>query len=218
MAVRPKRFGKYGLRLHPEKTKMIDVRKPKGGAGGQPPEKPEGPRTFDFLGLTHHGGRSQRGSGIIKRRTASHRLRRAVERVKTWCREHRARPAPTPAPGTEPQAPGSRRVRRDHGKPLDVGQVPGASGPNVAQVAVSALAAQHDVGNDGEMAEAVPVAADADRPLLRLLLANPLLEEPDAGNPQASNAKYIRISLCSASPTVGRRLAHAGPHPPTPSP
>ena len=92
MAVLPKRFGKYGLRLHPEKTKLLEFRKPASGSGGQPPDSPPGSRTFDFLGFTHHGGTSRWGKGIIKRRTASKRRRRALERVKTWCREHRHDP------------------------------------------------------------------------------------------------------------------------------
>jgi len=49
MEVLPKRFGKYGLALHPEKTQLIDYRRPpgpgKGGGDGKPP-------TFDFLGFT----------------------------------------------------------------------------------------------------------------------------------------------------------------------
>jgi len=84
LAVLPKRFGKYGLRLHPEKTKLIEFRPPglSGGGGG----------TFDFLSFTHHWGRSLRGNWVVKRSTCKSRFRRAVKRLYEWCREHRHDP------------------------------------------------------------------------------------------------------------------------------
>ena len=85
--VLPKRFGKYGLALHPEKTRLVPFRPPTGpdgpgpGAGGQP-------GTFDLLGFTHFWARSRRGTWVVKRRTAAGRLRRAVQSIAQWCRSH----------------------------------------------------------------------------------------------------------------------------------
>ena len=87
MAVLPKRFEKYGLTLHPEKTRLIDFRRPSTPArdcvrrGTKPP-------TFDLLGFTHHWARSRKGNWVIKRRTASDRFRRSLKRIVDWCREH----------------------------------------------------------------------------------------------------------------------------------
>jgi group II intron reverse transcriptase/maturase len=53
MDVLPKRFEKYGLTLHPEKTRMIDFRKPGSARGPRGPGGPTGPGTFDLLGFTH---------------------------------------------------------------------------------------------------------------------------------------------------------------------
>jgi hypothetical protein len=53
LAVLPKRLARYGLRLHPAKTRLIDFRRPRGGDSN----KSSGPahrRTFDLLGFTHH--------------------------------------------------------------------------------------------------------------------------------------------------------------------
>ena len=52
MEVLPKRFGKYGLTIHPDKTQLVSFRVPSSTATGrdQPPERPG---TFDFLGFTH---------------------------------------------------------------------------------------------------------------------------------------------------------------------
>lgn len=88
--VLPKRFGKYGLTLHPEKTRRLKFvrpprRPPEGGGGG-------GGDTFDFLGFTHYWGRSLAGNTVVKRRTAKDRFSRTLRRVKDYCREHRHDP------------------------------------------------------------------------------------------------------------------------------
>jgi group II intron reverse transcriptase/maturase len=91
LAVLPKRFGKYGLRLHPDKTRSIDFRWPRGGGpsgSSQPPQR----RTFDLLGFTHYWAKSRRGYWVIKQKTATDRLSRAITRIGRWCREHRHAP------------------------------------------------------------------------------------------------------------------------------
>jgi group II intron reverse transcriptase/maturase len=87
--VLPKRFEKYGLTLHPEKTRLVDFRRPD---RMQPPSGGSGasrPGTFDLLGFTHYWGKSLRGKWVVKRRTAKDRFRRAIKRVAAWCRKHR---------------------------------------------------------------------------------------------------------------------------------
>lgn len=84
MEVLPKRFGKYGLTIHPEKTRVVDFRRP--------PVDQKGKGTFDFLGFTHYWGISRRGRMVVKRKTIGKRLKRAMKRVGEWCREHRHRP------------------------------------------------------------------------------------------------------------------------------
>ena len=91
LAVLPKRFAKYGLSLHPEKTRLIDFRRPRGGGpsgSSQPPRR----RTFDLLGFTHYWAKSRRGYWVIKQKTATDRLSRAITRIGRWCREHRHAP------------------------------------------------------------------------------------------------------------------------------
>jgi RNA-directed DNA polymerase len=82
--VLPKRFGKYGLTLHPEKTRLVPFGKPK-----DPPDEGPGPGTFDFLGFTHFWGRSRQGTWVVKRKTADSRFSRALTRIADWCRLHR---------------------------------------------------------------------------------------------------------------------------------
>ena len=83
--VLPQRFARFGLQLHPEKTKLLSFQRP--GAGHDP-------ESFDFLGFTHHWARSLRGYWVVKQRTAAPRLRRALCAVSDWCRLHRHFPVP----------------------------------------------------------------------------------------------------------------------------
>ena len=69
--VLPKRFGKYGLALHPDKTRLVAFRPP----GPSPGAGPQ-PGTFDLLGFTHYWARSRTGRWVVKRRTAASRFRR----------------------------------------------------------------------------------------------------------------------------------------------
>lgn len=88
LAVLPKRFGRYGLTLHPEKTRMVAFRRPSRGGGGPRPD------TFDFLGFTHHWAQSRKGRLVVKRRTARNRFARALRAIKEWCARHRHDPVP----------------------------------------------------------------------------------------------------------------------------
>ena len=87
--VLPKRFGKYGLTLHPEKTRLVPFQRPRHDAGG-PGE--DGPQSFDLLGFTHHWARSRKGYWIVKRRTSPSRFSRAVKAIREWCRRYRHLP------------------------------------------------------------------------------------------------------------------------------
>ena len=89
LAVLPKRFGKYGLAIHSDKTRLVSFRKPQ---GERKPPKPAGPGTFDFLGFTHFWARSRKGNWVWKRKTAASRFTRAVRTISQWCRQHRHDP------------------------------------------------------------------------------------------------------------------------------
>jgi RNA-directed DNA polymerase len=86
MDVLPKRLGKYSLELHPDKTRLVDFRRPDRFA---PTGAGEGPGTFDLLGFTHSWSKARSGKWVVKQRTAKDRFRRALKRVADWCREHR---------------------------------------------------------------------------------------------------------------------------------
>jgi hypothetical protein len=89
--VLPKRFGKYGLTIHPEKTRLVAFRSPS-RPDRQGSNAAAQPGTFDLLGFTHYWGRSRKGIWVVKRRTASSRFRRALRKLAQWCRFHRHEP------------------------------------------------------------------------------------------------------------------------------
>jgi RNA-directed DNA polymerase len=88
LEVLPKRFEKYGLALHPDKTRLTEFRRP----DRRPPGSEE--QTFDWLGFTHHWGMSRNRKWIVKRRTAKDRFRRSLRAIAGWCRRHRHDPVP----------------------------------------------------------------------------------------------------------------------------
>jgi hypothetical protein len=92
--VLPKRLARYSLTLHPEKTRLIDFRRPDRRALS-PSENDTArsrPGTFDLLGFTHYWARSRKGYWVVKQKTAKDRLRRALKRVTAWCRRYRHQP------------------------------------------------------------------------------------------------------------------------------
>lgn len=91
LEVLPKRFGRYGLTIHPEKTRLVAFQPPSAGARTGSSNGPR-PGTFDLLGFTHYWARSRQGNWVVKRRTAASRLRRAVKMIAHWCRVNRHRP------------------------------------------------------------------------------------------------------------------------------
>jgi RNA-directed DNA polymerase len=86
MDVLPKRFNRFGLSVHPEKTKLVRFGRPSGDG------KPERNGTFDFLGFTHFWSKSRRGNWVIKKKTMGKRVSRFVKAIWQWCRHKRHEP------------------------------------------------------------------------------------------------------------------------------
>ena len=85
MDVLPKRFERFGLAIHPQKTRLVPFVHPWKSDGG-------GPGTFNFLGFTHHWGKTGKGGHAVMVKTAKDRFKRSLRRVYDWCQENRHRP------------------------------------------------------------------------------------------------------------------------------
>jgi group II intron reverse transcriptase/maturase len=92
MDVVAKRFAKYGLTVHPDKTRMVSFRRPPRQDGGKGRQRATRPGTLDLLGFTHYWGRSRRGNWVIKRKTMTSRLSRSLRKAWIWCKANRHRP------------------------------------------------------------------------------------------------------------------------------
>lgn len=101
MAVLGKRMGRFGLTLHPEKTRLIDFRRP-----SKDQTTGKGPSTLDFLGFTLYWRRTRGGRWEMWCRTKGARLRRSIRAVYDYCRRHRHEPV---------KAQHAALVRRVHG-------------------------------------------------------------------------------------------------------
>lgn len=88
-AVLPKRVARFGLRLHPEKTRLVHFQVPRDKGNGP---QSKGLGSFTFLGFTHFWGRTRKGNWAVKRKTASSRFTRSMCRVRQWCRRWRHEP------------------------------------------------------------------------------------------------------------------------------
>ena len=86
MAVLPKRFDRFRLSLHPDKTQLIGFGRPRSDEQG----RKRG--TFDFLGFTFHWGKTLKGYWVIKKKTARKRRSRFMKQLWLWCKTNRHEP------------------------------------------------------------------------------------------------------------------------------
>jgi group II intron reverse transcriptase/maturase len=75
----PKRLGKYGLTIHPEKSRLLRFM----------PVGDRKPPTFDFLGFTHYWGKSRKGKWVVKRKTRQKKMQAIIQKMKDTCKRHR---------------------------------------------------------------------------------------------------------------------------------
>jgi hypothetical protein len=96
-----RRFEKYGLELHPEKTRLVYFGRPgkhtdtdNGSSKDDDNENKKGPkcRSFDFLGFTHYWGKSLKGKWVVRRKTSGKKFREKVRKINGWCKKHRHDP------------------------------------------------------------------------------------------------------------------------------
>ena len=82
--VLPKRFERFGLSIHPEKSRLVQFSRPYWKQG-------KGPGSFAFLGFTHYWAKTLSGGWTIKRKTQGKRLSRFLSGIGDWCKENLTR-------------------------------------------------------------------------------------------------------------------------------
>src|SRR5205823_13433102 len=86
------RLGKFGLELHPDKTRRIEF-----GRFAEENRKRRGegkPETFDFLGFTHISGKNGLGRFMVRRTTIRKRMRAKLRQIKQHLRKRMHDPVP----------------------------------------------------------------------------------------------------------------------------
>jgi group II intron reverse transcriptase/maturase len=83
--VLPKRFERFGLSIHPDKSRLVQFSRPYWKQG-------KGPGSFAFLGFLHYWAKTRSGGWTIKRKTQSKRLSRFLSAIGDWCKEHLHQP------------------------------------------------------------------------------------------------------------------------------
>ena len=101
LAVLGKRMERFGLKLHPDKTRLVCMERPP-----HTQQSGKGPDSFDFLGFTMYWRRSHKGHGwVTGLKTSAKRLHKAMEAITEYCRSQR------PMPVREQHAGLVRRMR-----------------------------------------------------------------------------------------------------------
>ena len=83
--VLPKRFERFGLGIHPEKSRLVQFSRPYWRKG-------KGTGSFVFLGFTHYWAKTLGGGWTIKRKTQGKRLSRFLSGIAEWCKANRHEP------------------------------------------------------------------------------------------------------------------------------
>jgi RNA-directed DNA polymerase len=84
-----KRFSRFGLTLHPEKTRLVEFGR---YAARNAKRQGKKPQTFDFLGFTHMCARSRNGKFTVHVKTIGKRFRRGLKAIAEWCQKNRHQP------------------------------------------------------------------------------------------------------------------------------
>lgn len=86
------RFARFGLELHPEKTRLIEF----GRFAAQNRDRRGGgkPETFNFLGFTHICAKTRKGKFTVRRKTMRKRMQAKLKAIKIELQRRRHNPVP----------------------------------------------------------------------------------------------------------------------------
>ena len=160
MEVLPKRFGKYGLTVHPDKTRLVPFRPPSSkrrttsGNRGRPVLG----RSTCWDSPTTGGGRSEVTGWSSRRRRPTDSAEQCGASTQ-WCQANRHLLASGAAAEAEREATRSLRVLRGHGQLGGLVAVPLGSRATLAEVALSPQPqALDDLGRFRRMLQRYPLA------------------------------------------------------------
>ena len=166
MEVLPKRFEKYGLTIHPEKTRLVPFERPSDRPKRSETSARSPAGTFDLLGFTHYWGLSRRGYWVVKRKTSKSRLPSRTDGHRAMVPNESTPRADRTAPDTESEASRPLRVLRDHGQRGCVEPIPARCHRALEEMAWPTSSRRRSLlGADVSTAGAISAPAGDRRPL-----------------------------------------------------
>ncbi len=162
-AVLAKRFAKYGLRLHPGKTKLTWFRAPTSQEPKDSTKQRE--RSFDLLGFTFYWGLSRKKAWVVKQKTRKSGLRKALLRISVLVQSEQARAGERTATSAGSKAARALFLLRDNGE-FPRAQSPCLAGATpMALLAGATLESRNAVGPHACDPESVPASGASRRSL-----------------------------------------------------
>ena len=143
LAVLPKRFAKYGLTIHPDKTRLVPFERPDRGLNQADADRREPPGTFDLLGFTHLGSWSLRGKPVVKRRTSAESIQPGAEIDIAVVPVQPASTDGDSAPDTVSEVDRPLRLLRDHRQLRCSVPIPLGGDPHLEEMALAASPQGH---------------------------------------------------------------------------
>jgi group II intron reverse transcriptase/maturase len=86
------RLEEFGLKLHPDKTRLIYFGRPQLKTPNTNDTDDTKPGSFDFLGFTHFWARSFKGNWIVRRKTSSKKFKEKLKKMNLWLKKARHLP------------------------------------------------------------------------------------------------------------------------------
>ena len=201
------RLNRFGLTLHPEKSRFIDFRFRR--PGGQHHPATSG-TTFDFLGFTHVWGRSLKGKNVVRQVTAKGRFARALSAVTEWCQTQSAPTDPPTACSPLRDAAWPLWLLWHHRQRTSDPVVSPSGRAGLEEVAIAQRATRKlPMGPPARSAEPASFAACTDHSPDTPSRAKLSHEEPDAGN--------LHVRVCEGWGRQRPHLLGTGPGSPGPA-
>ena len=163
--VLPKRFAKYGLTLHPDKTRLLRFTLPSSDHDQH--------SSFDFLGFTHFWAQAHWGRWVIKRKTMGKRLARKLREIWLWCKQHRHEPMEWQRERLASRLTGYYKLLRHPLQPSGSGSALSRRAGGMALLAGSSISAgQDELGTVRGIGESLSTSPPSNRPSVGLRLSS----------------------------------------------
>jgi group II intron reverse transcriptase/maturase len=209
LGVLGKRFARYGLSLHPDKTRFVDFRNNRPDGTNHPETNGT---SFTFLGFTHIWGKSRAGKNVVRQVTAKNRYARALAAVDGVVSAQPASAYPGPEHPFDRDDAGPLCLLRHNGQLSTTKLVRPSGREDLAEMVVAAGSRESaPLGPIHCAPKASPPAGSPDRPSLHLRERNSSMKNRKRESCTSGTVRDEdgNILIYSARPRCARHHLHA---------